>query len=42
MLELWHTCNSNRQHIGASAAKPLATIVFSIVARGLAAEAPIY
>jgi hypothetical protein len=29
------------QHIGASAAKPLATIVFSIVARGLAAEAPI-
>jgi hypothetical protein len=32
----------NKQHIGASAAKPLATIVLSIVARGLAAEAPTY
>jgi hypothetical protein len=29
-------------HIGVFAAKPLATIVFSIVARGLAAEAQIY
>jgi hypothetical protein len=31
-----------KHYIGASAAKPLVTIVFSIVARGLAVEPPIW
>jgi hypothetical protein len=36
-----HTTRIPFCHFGASAAKPLATIVLSIVARGLATEAPI-
>jgi hypothetical protein len=30
----------SKYHIGASTAKPLATVIFSIIARELAAEAP--
>jgi hypothetical protein len=37
----WMVLKIGEQYIGASAAKPLATIVLSIIARGLAAEAPI-